>query len=164
MFQSANFAAQRHGSGCERAELGTTVNEACVEITARPDIVTARQRGRTLAAKLGFSGSEATLIAAAISEIGRNILEYAHRGVMTFGSIHEAERRGIQIVATDEGPGIADVRQVMQLGCTRGDGQRAGLPGVRWLMDEFDIVSKPGEGTTVTMKKWVVPPTRRAGA
>ncbi|HWI58556.1 MAG TPA: ATP-binding protein [Bacillota bacterium] len=128
---------------------------ARVEISAASDIVTARQCGRTLATKLGFSGSEATLIAAAIAEIARNIVEYAQRGELVMDGIQSGRRRGLQIVARDSGPGIADVEQAMEYGYSSGQGMGMGLPGARWLMDEFAIQSKPGEGTTVTMKKWV---------
>jgi serine/threonine-protein kinase RsbT len=130
-------------------------SEARVEITAAGDIVAARQRGRAMAARLGFSGSEATLIAAAIAEIARNIVEYAGRGEMLFDSVETGKKRGLQIVARDRGPGIADLQQAMQYGFSTGKGSGVGLPGAKWLMDEFEIQSKPGEGTTITMKKWV---------
>jgi serine/threonine-protein kinase RsbT len=130
-------------------------SEARVEITAANDILTARQRGRALAAELGFSGSEAALIAAAIAEVSRNIVEYAQRGEVVFDCLVNGRRRGLQIVARDKGPGIADVQQAMQYGFSTGHGLGVGLPGARWLMDEFEIQSSPGEGTTVTMKKWV---------
>lgn len=130
-------------------------SEARVEISAAEDILTARQCGRALATKLGFSGSDATLVAAAISEIARNIVDYAKQGELLLGSIHNGEKRGLRIVARDRGPGIADVERAMHYGYSSRNGLGAGLPAARWLMDEFDIVSRPGEGTTVTMTKWV---------
>ena len=130
-------------------------SEARIAISASGDIIIARQRGRALAAQLGFSGSEATLIAAAISEVARNIVEFAQRGELVFDGLDNGKRRGIQIIARDNGPGIPDLQQAMQYGYSTGKGLGVGLPGAKWLMDEFDIVSKPGEGTTVTMKKWV---------
>jgi serine/threonine-protein kinase RsbT len=130
-------------------------NEARIEIAVADDITTARKQGRAIAARLGFSGSEATLIAAAIAEVGRNIVEYAERGELVFDCIEIGKRRGLVITARDKGPGIADVRQAMQFGFSSGSGRGLGLPGAKWLMDEFEIESSPGEGTTITMKKWV---------
>lgn len=118
------------------------------------DIVAARQAGRQLAGPLGFSGSELTLIATAISEIARNIVTYAGSGEIMI-SIEEREgRQGIAVVARDEGPGIADIEQAMRDGFSTGKSLGLGLPGARRLMDEFEIVSALGRGTTVTMRKW----------
>jgi serine/threonine-protein kinase RsbT len=130
-------------------------SETRVDICSADDIVAARQRGRALAARQGFSGSEATLVAAAIAEIGRNIVEYAGRGEMVFELIENGRHRGIQITARDEGPGITDVKRAMEYGFSTGKGSGAGLPGVRWLMDEVEIESKPGEGTRILMRKWI---------
>lgn len=129
--------------------------EARIEITAGDDILTARQQGRALAAKLGFSGSQAALITAAIAEIARNIVEHAQRGELLFDSIENGRIRGLQIIARDNGPGIADVQQAMRYGYSTSHGLGVGLPGAKWLMDEFEIQSRPGQGTVVTMKKWV---------
>ncbi len=126
-----------------------------VAINSEEDIVTARQHGRAMAARLGFSGSEATLIAAAIAEIARNIVEHAQRGEVLLECLESGQRRGLQIVAQDNGPGIADVPQALQYGYSSRQGQGVGLPGAKWLMDEFDLQSTPGTGTTVTMKKWL---------
>jgi serine/threonine-protein kinase RsbT len=125
------------------------------EIYSAVDIVTARQRGRALALELGFSGADVTLVAAAISEIARNIVDHAKQGVVVMNAAHEGSKRGIKIVAKDEGPGIPNVAQAMQYGYSSRKGLGVGLPGAKWLMDEFDIVSKVGVGTTVTMKKWL---------
>ena len=119
------------------------------------DIVIARQCGRAGAMSLGFSGSEVTLIAAAISEIARNIVDHAKQGEMTIGLIAKDHCRGLQIVARDEGPGIADVAKAMKYGYSIRRGIGMGLPGAKWLMDEFDVVSVVGRGTTVTMVKWL---------
>lgn len=125
-------------------------------IRAGADVVAARQRGRELAMHIGFSGSEVTVIAAAISEIARNIVDYAGHGEMTFHRLEKAGRHGMMIVAQDEGPGIANVAEAMQYGCATRRGIGVGLPGAKWLMDEFEIQSKPGKGTKVTMRKWLV--------
>lgn len=130
-------------------------NEVRVEVKSTIDIVTARQQGRELAMKVGFAGAEVTLIAAAISEVARNIVDHAKSGEVLLATVHQGNHRGIQVVARDEGPGIPDVAQAMQYGYSTRRGLGVGLPGAKWLMDEFDIVSKVGKGTTVTMKKWV---------
>jgi serine/threonine-protein kinase RsbT len=133
----------------------SVVHEAAVAIASSSDIVTARQRGRALAAGLGFSGSDLTLIATAISELARNIVEYATTGEVLLGLADKDGRPGIVIVARDEGPGIGDVAKALSAGYSTGQGLGLGLPGVRRLMDEFEIASEPGHGTTVTVRKWL---------
>ena len=125
-------------------------------INSATDIVTARQRGRALALELGFNGADVTLIAAAISEVARNIVDHAKKGEIVMSSVASPSggKRGIQIIARDEGPGIRDVAQAMQYGYSTRKGLGVGLPGAKWLMDEFDIASEVGRGTTITMKKW----------
>ncbi len=130
-------------------------NETRVLITSALDIVTARQRGRSLATELGFEGTEVTLVAAAISEVARNIVEYAKSGEILFQPVKNGTKQGLCVVARDQGPGIADVVQAMQYGYSTRRGLGVGLPGAKLLMDEFDIVSKLGAGTTITMKKWL---------
>lgn len=129
-------------------------SETRVEIRADGDVVTARQQGRELAGRLGFSASDATLVATAISEVARNILSYARAGEIRIGIVSEAGRHGIQVVAADRGPGIDDLDKALQDGFSTGQGMGLGLPGARRLMDDFLISSAPGEGTTVTMTKW----------
>ena len=129
--------------------------ETRVPITSAEDIVTSRQRGRSLATELGFDGAEVTLIAAAISEVSRNIVEYAKCGEIILRAENHGPRHGLCVVARDDGPGIADIAQAMQYGYSSRKGLGVGLPGAKWLMDEFDIESKVGVGTTVTMKKWL---------
>jgi serine/threonine-protein kinase RsbT len=131
--------------------------EVQTEIHSAVDIVTARQRGRTLALELGFNGADVTLIAAAISEVARNIVDHAKQGEILMTSIINSAnggKKGIQIIARDQGPGIRDVAQAMQYGYSTRKGLGVGLPGAKWLMDEFDIASEVGRGTTITMKKW----------
>ncbi|MBI3948311.1 MAG: anti-sigma regulatory factor [Armatimonadetes bacterium] len=130
-------------------------DEACVPINWEVDVVTARQRGRALASELGFSRGDLALIATAISEVARNILEYAGHGEVTVATAQDGRRRGIMVVARDEGPGIADIALAMQDGYSTGKGLGVGLPGSRRLMDDFEIASEVGKGTTVTMRKWV---------
>ncbi|PTX90736.1 ATP-binding protein [Opitutus sp. ER46] len=130
--------------------------EAPTVISSAVDIVTARQRGRALALELGFNGADVTLIAAAISEVARNIVDHAKHGEIAMTGIESpvGGRRGIEIIARDQGPGIRDVAQAMQYGYSTRKGLGVGLPGAKWLMDEFDIVSELGRGTTITMRKW----------
>jgi serine/threonine-protein kinase RsbT len=125
-----------------------------ISITTEVDIVTARQSGRALATELGFSLTDTTLIATAISEVARNITTYAERGEIVCEPIR-GERQGLLVVAVDEGPGIADVELALQDGFTTGQGMGLGLPGAKRLMDEFEIESIPGQGTTVSMRKWL---------
>lgn len=129
-------------------------DELLIPIAADVDVVTARQRGRDLAAHAGFSSGDQTVIAAAISEIARNILTYAKRGEVTLSVVTNGDRRGIVIVARDQGPGIRDVDRALEDGYSTSGGLGLGLPGARRLMDDFDVSSGAGKGTTVTMKKW----------
>ena len=130
-------------------------NETRVPIGSALDIVTARQMGRSMAQELGFDGAEVTLIAAAISEVSRNIVEYAKGGGIILQTLNNGSKRGLAVVARDRGPGIEDVAKAMQYGYSTRRGLGVGLPGAKLLMDDFDIVSKVGVGTTITMKKWL---------
>jgi len=130
-------------------------DEVCVPIQSAADIVIARQKGRALAIQLGFAGSDPTVIAAAISEVARNIVNHAKQGEIVLSGIHEGGLHGIQVIAADQGPGIADIERAMQYGYSSSKGMGVGLPGAKWLMDEFDIQSQIGKGTRVTMRKWV---------
>jgi serine/threonine-protein kinase RsbT len=118
------------------------------------DVVNARQTGRALAADIGFRGTDLTLIATAISEVARNIVVYAARGEIRVSAAHDGARRGIAVVAHDNGPGIPDVELAMRDGYSTGKSLGLGLSGARRLMDEFEIVSEVGVGTTITMRKW----------
>jgi len=130
------------------------LEETCIPIQSDGDIVGARQNGRGLAAQLGFSPSELTLIATAISELARNILLYAKRGEIILKLVEQGETRGIIVTAHDKGPGIPDISRALEAGFSTSRSLGLGLPGVRRLMDEFEIVSDVGLGTTVTVKKW----------
>jgi serine/threonine-protein kinase RsbT len=123
-------------------------------IAADVDVVQARQTGREQAAEIGFSAGDQTVIAAAISEIARNILMYAKRGEVRFTKVLDGTRQGLIVVAEDEGPGIRDVSRALQDGYSTSGGLGLGLPGARRLMDEFEVVSAVGQGTRITMRKW----------
>ena len=129
-------------------------DETKIAIQRDQDIVTARHKGRALALQLGFSNSNLTLIATAISELARNILLYAKTGEMTLGVQQDNGREGLVVVAKDSGPGISDIPRAMQMGYSTSGSLGLGLPGVKRLMDDFEIVSKAGRGTTVTATKW----------
>jgi serine/threonine-protein kinase RsbT len=126
-----------------------------VPIKSDTDIVVARQKGRALAVELGFAGSAPTVIAAAISEVARNIVDHAQDGEIILSCVQQNGRQGLQVVARDAGPGIADVDQAMQYGYSTGKGLGVGLPGVKMLMDDFEIKSRSGAGTEVTVRKWL---------
>lgn len=128
-----------------------------VPIVDANDVISARQHGRVLAEELGFTGTDVTLIATAISEVARNIVEHAHHGELELSIVEEDDCATLVVVARDDGPGIADVEVAMRDGYSTTGAMGLGLPGARRLMDEFEIVSTPGKGTTVTMK-------RRAGS
>jgi len=129
-------------------------HEVHVKISSPADIVAARQEARALALEAGFSICDSTLITTAISEMSRNVLEYAHHGEVTISLLKNGSKNGVKIVVDDDGPGIADIAQVMKDGYSSRQGMGIGLPGTKRLMDEFEIRSKIGDGTTVIMKKW----------
>jgi serine/threonine-protein kinase RsbT len=131
-----------------------SAGEIRVAIKSDQDIVAARQKGRVMANELGFSSGDATLIATAISELARNIVAYAGTGQITLKTVNGLNRQGISVIATDDGPGILDIRQALRDGFSTSGSLGLGLPGVRRLMDEFEIDSRPGRGTTVAVKKW----------
>jgi len=133
---------------------GTNSSEEGVPLVTEADIVTARQKGRALALGIGFSPGDATLIATAISELARNIVTYAKRGEIRLIPIEMNGKRGLTVVARDEGAGIPDIRQALQDGYSSAGRLGLGLPGVKRLMDELEIISEVGIGTTVTAKKW----------
>ena len=125
-----------------------------VPIALDRDILTARQRGRRLAKESGFLSSDATLIATVISELARNMLRFAGQGEIILRVIENGLTQGIEVVAVDEGPGIPDVFLAVRAGYSTSGGLGLGLAGVRRLMDEFEISSSVGTGTTVTSRKW----------
>jgi len=129
-------------------------DEVRVPVASDADVVTARQRARAVAAQVGFSSTDLTLIVTAISEVARNIVVYADHGEIIIRPLRDSGRRGILVVAQDSGPGIPDVEMAMRDTYSSGNGLGLGLPGARRLMDEFEIDSEVNKGTTVTMRKW----------
>ncbi|MFP7492506.1 ATP-binding protein [Terribacillus saccharophilus] len=127
-----------------------------MKIESEKDIVTSRSCGRKLAADLGFSAVEQARITAAISELARNIYKYAGSGTICLRSEQDAKRIAIFITATDKGPGILNLQEAMLDGFTTGGGLGRGLPGVKRLMDNFDITSSKEAGTCVQVAKYRV--------
>ena len=125
-----------------------------IAIESDADVVTARQRARALAVGLEMPSTDQTLLATAISEIARNITAYAERGEVLLDVVQDGARRGVRVVARDEGPGIEDLEKALTDGYTTGGGLGLGLPGARRLVDDFDIQTAPGQGTRVTLVKW----------
>jgi serine/threonine-protein kinase RsbT len=128
--------------------------EVHVAIEHELDIVTARQAGREMAAQNGFTATDQTLIATAISEVARNIVVYARQGEVVVSRIDKEGRVGIQVIARDHGPGIDSLELALRDGYSTKQSLGLGLPGARRLMDDFAIESELGHGTTVTMRKW----------
>jgi len=126
-----------------------------VPLREESDVVMARQHGRELALQEGFPESAVEALATAISEVAQNIVIHARAGEILLGVVREQGRRGIVVIARDDGPGIADLDQAMRDGYTTVKGLGLGLSSARRLVSEFDITSTVGSGTTVTMTKWV---------
>ena len=147
-------AVPTDGPGPKEGAAVGVPGETSIPVRSDADVVFARQKGRELAAALGFGPTDLTLVATAISELTRNIVLYANRGRIVLKGIERDGTLGIMVVARDDGPGIPNVARALQSGFSTSGGLGLGLPGVRRLTDEFDIVSEVGRGTTVTVKKW----------
>lgn len=132
-----------------------TTIEKRIRIESDAGIISARAAAWSAAQEAGFDSFDRVLIATAVSEVVRNILEYARLGEVVVATVQQGDQRGVMVVARDTGPGIADVAQAMKGGYSTGRGLGLGLSGARRLMDEFEISSQAGSGTTVTMKKWL---------
>lgn len=130
-------------------------NNMNVTVFTVGDVVAARQHGRELARGLGFSSTDATLIATAISELARNIVLYAKSGTVSIEPTRDGNRTGVLITARDQGPGIPDVQRALLGGYTTSGGMGLGLSGVRRIMDVMDIDTQLGKGTTITIRKWL---------
>jgi serine/threonine-protein kinase RsbT len=136
------------------SRLAVVENQIRVSIASDQDVVAARQKGRGMALELGFSASDSTLLATAISELARNIVSYAGTGEIVLRANQNSGRPGVTVVARDGGPGIPSIEQALRDGYSTSGSLGLGLPGVRRLVDEFEIVSEVGRGTTVTVRKW----------
>jgi serine/threonine-protein kinase RsbT len=128
--------------------------EIRVPIQTDADLVTARAQGRALAQRLGFRPPDPTLIATAISELARNLVMHVGHGEIIMRPLLEPRRYGVLVIVRDDGQGITDVDAALQVGHASRGGLGLGLPGARRLMDDFEVESELGKGTTVTMRKW----------
>jgi serine/threonine-protein kinase RsbT len=133
---------------------GTVQKTETIPIKSSSDVVLVRQRVRILAIEMKFSLVEQTKIVTAASELGRNTLEHGGGGSLELAVIINGARRGIRLSFIDQGPGIADVALALKDGYTSGSGMGLGLGGSKRLMNEFEIDTKPGSGTTVTVIRW----------
>lgn len=131
-----------------------SLQEKVTAIRSDLDIVTARTVARDIARMQGFGAIDQARIATAVSELARNIFLYAQTGDVTARTIEQNGRKGIELQFRDDGPGITDLDQAMQDGFTTSRGMGKGLPGARRLMDDFDIKTQAGAGTTITCRKW----------
>jgi serine/threonine-protein kinase RsbT len=132
-------------------------DDIVVDVVSPDDIVAARHAGHELARDLGFSLTDVTMIATAISEIARNITSYAGRGAIRITLQDRDGRKALVVRAEDNGPGIANIERALEDGYSTGRGLGLGLPGARRLMDRLIVESAPGQGTIVEMWKWVPP-------
>lgn len=130
------------------------MGEEVLPVKSEYDIIYVRGSGRNAAARIGFGAVDQCRITTAISELARNAVVHARGGVITIRTL-EDDRKGIEIVCKDEGPGIEDLELVLAGGYSTVGGLGAGLAGARRLMDEFDIKTEMGRGTTVTIRKWL---------
>lgn len=127
-----------------------------IDIAGEDDIVAARFEAREVARGLGFRAVDQSRIATAVSELARNVVRYATdgRGNVRIRLVSSERGTGLEIVVSDNGPGIADINEAMRAGFTSGPGLGLGLPGTSRLMDEMRIESVVGRGTVVTIRKW----------
>jgi serine/threonine-protein kinase RsbT len=132
----------------------TIQDQGEVRIETEADIAVARRAVRDLAAKIGFGITETARIVTAVSELGRNVHKYAGGGIMQWHALQNGDNTGLELRFEDQGPGIVDVNEALREGYSTGGGLGMGLPGARRLMDQLDIQSTVGKGTTVTVRKW----------
>jgi serine/threonine-protein kinase RsbT len=137
--------------GMKPARVGS---EALLPVNNEAEALGARDQSRALAASVGMSPTESASVAAAVSELVRNLIAYATHGEVILRAIETRRARGIEVMVIDEGPGIADVGLALQERFSTSGGLGLGLPGVRRLMDELWIASRIGKGTTVAIRKW----------
>lgn len=125
-----------------------------IEVREQGDIVRARQKVRTLALEIGFSVVDQTKLVTAASELARNTYQHGGGGSVTLEVIDDHQKQGLRMVFVDNGPGIIDLELAMKDGYSTVNGLGLGLSGSRRLVDEFEITSKPGQGTTIRATRW----------
>lgn len=129
-------------------------SDCLIFIATDRDVISARQHGRAMAETIGLGRTDQALIATAITELAQNILLHAHRGDLYISTVNEGSRTGVCIIATDQGPGIGNIEEALEDGFSTHDRLGFGLAGTRRIVDEFEIVSKLGDGTQVRVVKW----------
>ena len=131
------------------------VREERFPIQSDADVVRVRQLTRELAIELGFRLVDQTKVVTAASELARNTLIHGGGGAGRMEAVHDGTRRGLRLTFTDKGPGIADIAQALRDGYTTGSGLGLGLGGAKRLSNEFSIASTPGQGTEITIARWI---------
>ena len=126
-----------------------------VRVTREADVTRSLLEAGRIAGHVGFNTSLRQMVATAVSELARNILKYAGSGDVLINDVRRGRRVGIEVIARDRGPGIEDVERAMSDHFSSSGTLGLGLPGVKRMMDEFEIQSVPGEGTQVTIRKWL---------
>jgi serine/threonine-protein kinase RsbT len=126
-----------------------------IRIRHTSDLVVARRKVRELGAQIGLSDAATGALATAVTEVAQNIIVHVGSGELLIAAVTDSLRRGLVVIARDDGPGIADIAQAMHDGHSTGAGLGLGLPSAQRLVDEFEIESTTGEGTTITLRKWV---------
>ncbi len=132
----------------------TVEKTSTIPVLGESDVVKVRQSVRTFAVEIGLSLVDQTKVVTAASELGRNLLIYGGGGEVILDLVTDNIRRGVRVAFVDQGPGIADLEQALRDGFTSGSGMGLGLGGAKRLVNDFDLISKPGEGTRVTITKW----------
>ena len=130
------------------------VKTEVIPVDSESQVVAVRQIVRAWAQDLGFSLVDLTKIVTAASELARNTIKHGGGGILTLEALHEGIRRGLRLVFEDHGPGIPDLSLAMKDGYTTGGGLGLGLGGSKRLVNDFQIASKVGEGTRVTIVRW----------
>jgi len=125
-----------------------------LQVRKSHDMIMVRQRARELAVKLGFSLVNQTKLVTAVSELARNMLDWGGGGIVRIEVLNSGDRQGLRLTFEDRGPGIADLELAMKDGYSGGAGLGLGLGGAKRLVDEFEITSKPGKGTRVSITRW----------
>jgi len=133
--------------------MNVTELERC-EVRAEEQVVKVRQRVRTRATELGFNLVDQTKLVTAASELARNAVIHGGGGDVELLAMEEGNRRGLRLIFSDQGPGIVDIELAMRDGYTTGDGLGLGLGGSKRLVNEFEILSRPGQGTRITITRW----------
>ena len=131
------------------------INEGVVHINTETDLIDVRKAARDISTQLGFGLTDITRIITAVSELARNIYNYAKKGMMLWKIVYDINRRGVEFIFEDHGPGIPDIPRVLAGGYTTGKGLGLGISGAKRLMDFMEIESQVGKGTKITIKKWI---------